>query len=222
MSKGKTKGEEPTAEALDAQLDSFNALQDLGGDLGGKEDVDGRSVFVSNVDYDTETTELVKLFGDEVGTVNRVTILCDKFGNSKGVAYVEFDSEEIVQKAIQKDSQLSHRGRTLGISAKRTNIPGRTTQRGRGGRGRSGGRGGDEGGRGGPVRGRAGRFGGRGFQPYGGGGGRGPRGRGRGPAGGGGGMMNAMNPMMLNMMAAMAGGMFGGGYQGGYEGEEEY
>lgn len=49
-----------------------------------KEDIDNRSVFVGNVDYSTSPEELQSHFG-ECGSINRVTILLDKFtGQPKG------------------------------------------------------------------------------------------------------------------------------------------
>lgn len=47
-----------------------------------KEEADARSVFVNNVDYGTTPEELQQLFAG-CGTVNRVTILADKFGTPK-------------------------------------------------------------------------------------------------------------------------------------------
>lgn len=47
-------------------------------------DVDARSVFVNNVDYDATPEEVQKHFSD-CGAINRVTILLDKFtGEPKG------------------------------------------------------------------------------------------------------------------------------------------
>ncbi|XP_028812916.1 embryonic polyadenylate-binding protein 2 [Denticeps clupeoides] len=47
-------------------------------------EVDNRSVYVGNVDYGTTAAELAFHFNG-CGTVNRVTILCDKFtGHPKG------------------------------------------------------------------------------------------------------------------------------------------
>lgn len=49
-----------------------------------KGEVDARSVYVGNVDYTSTPEELQNFFAD-CGTVNRVTILCDKFtGHPKG------------------------------------------------------------------------------------------------------------------------------------------
>jgi len=49
-----------------------------------KEDIDSRSVFVGNVDYGASPEEIQAHFGS-CGSINRVTILLDKFtGHPKG------------------------------------------------------------------------------------------------------------------------------------------
>jgi len=126
---------------------------------------DQRSVYVGNVDY-VATPEEIQAHFQACGTINRVTILCDKFtGHPKGFAYVEFAEPEHVDAAMALDNSVFH-GRLIKVTPKRTNIPG--FNRG-GGRGRGGG-GGYRGGYRGGFR------GGGGFSPY----GRGFRGRGRG------------------------------------------
>ncbi|ODV60997.1 RNA-binding domain-containing protein, partial [Ascoidea rubescens DSM 1968] len=95
-----------------------------------KEDVDARSVYVGNVDYGTTPEELQKHF-NSCGTINRVTILLDKFtGHPKGYAYVEFSEPSLVQSAVLLNDTL-FRGRQLKVVPKRTNVPG--LNRGRGG-----------------------------------------------------------------------------------------
>ena len=49
------------------------------------------------------------------GTVNRVTILTDKFGQPKGFAYVEFVGVEAVQEALALNESELH-GRQLKVS----------------------------------------------------------------------------------------------------------
>lgn len=94
-----------------------------------KEDADSRSVFVGNVDYSCTPEEVQQHF-QSCGTVNRVTILTDKFGQPKGYAYVEFLEPEAVQNAILLNESELH-GRQLKVTAKRTNIPGMKQYRGR-------------------------------------------------------------------------------------------
>eukprot|EP00735_Rhodelphis_limneticus_P015037 TRINITY_DN917_c0_g1::TRINITY_DN917_c0_g1_i1::g.16135::m.16135 TRINITY_DN917_c0_g1::TRINITY_DN917_c0_g1_i1::g.16135 ORF type:complete len:231 (+),score=20.18,sp/Q28ZX3/PABP2_DROPS/51.79/3e-54,RRM_1/PF00076.17/4.2e-17,RRM_6/PF14259.1/3.7e-13,RRM_5/PF13893.1/1.8e-09,DUF812/PF05667.6/0.028,DUF972/PF06156.8/0.044,DUF4055/PF13264.1/0.17 TRINITY_DN917_c0_g1_i1:44-694(+) len=137
---------------------------------GSSEETDERSVYVGNVDYGASPEELQTHF-QSCGTINRVTILCNKFtGHPMGYAYVEFADKESVPNALVMNETL-FRGRQLKVSPKRTNVPG--FARGRGGRGR--GRGGP-----GPMMGAMGGMGGAPFSPRGRGrGGFFPRGRGR-------------------------------------------
>ncbi|KAG0453896.1 hypothetical protein HPP92_025200 [Vanilla planifolia] len=94
-----------------------------------KEEVDSRSIYVGNVDYSCMPEEVQQHF-QSCGTVNRVTILTDKFGQPKGFAYVEFVEVEAVQNALLLNESELH-GRQLKVSAKRTNIPGMKQFRGR-------------------------------------------------------------------------------------------
>ncbi|KAL3621730.1 Polyadenylate-binding protein 2 [Castilleja foliolosa] len=92
-------------------------------------EVDSRSVFVGNVDYACTPEEVQQHF-QACGTVNRVTILTDKFGQPKGFAYVEFIEQEAVQEALQLNESELH-GRQLKVMVKRTNVPGMKQFRGR-------------------------------------------------------------------------------------------
>ncbi|GMH26691.1 hypothetical protein Nepgr_028534 [Nepenthes gracilis] len=94
-----------------------------------KEEVDSRSIYVGNVDYAC-TPEEVQAHFQSCGTVNRVTILTDKYGQPKGFAYVEFLEIEAVQNALLLNESQLH-DRQLKVSAKRTNIPGMKQYRGR-------------------------------------------------------------------------------------------
>ncbi|OMP83656.1 Polyadenylate-binding protein 2 [Diplodia seriata] len=127
-----------------------------------KEDIDARSVFVGNVDYGASPEEIQAHF-QSCGSINRVTILLDKFtGHPKGYAYVEFTEPSLVGQALVLNES---------VVPKRTNLPGLARGRGRGGgpprgRGGWGGRGGygpppPRGGYRGGYRGR-----GRGYSPY--------------------------------------------------------
>lgn len=107
-----------------------------------KMEIDGRSVFVGNVDYSATADDLERHFHG-CGSVNRVTILCDKFtGHPKGFAYIEFADKDSVETATALDDSL-FKGRQIKVGPKRTNRPGvSSTNRGRGARGRGGFRGG--------------------------------------------------------------------------------
>lgn len=138
-----------------------------------RSDIDSRSIFVGNVDYSVSPEEIQAHF-QSCGSINRVTILLDKFtGQPKGYAYVEFTEPSLVAQAlVLNDSVL--KGRNIKVTPKRTNIPGMSRGRGRGRGGLGGpGRGGGYGGRGGYVPrggfyrgGYRGRARGGGFTPY--------------------------------------------------------
>ncbi|KAJ6677951.1 EUKARYOTIC TRANSLATION INITIATION FACTOR 4B/4H [Salix viminalis] len=103
----------------------MGAVQDpasAAGNQANKEEADSRSVFVGNVDYACTPEEVQQHF-QSCGTVNRVTILTDKFGQPKGFAYVEFVGVEAVQEALALNESELH-GRQLKVSPKRTNVPG--------------------------------------------------------------------------------------------------
>lgn len=157
-------------------------------------DVDSRSIFVGNVDYSASPEEIQAHF-QSCGSINRVTILLDKFtGQPKGYvclghlqspvccylelransaslcsyAYVEFTEPGLVPQALVLNESI-FKGRNIKVVPKRTNLPGMSRGRGRGGfRGARGGFG--RGGYGFPPRGGGYRGGfrgrARGFTPY--------------------------------------------------------
>ncbi len=91
-----------------------------------KMDADARSIYVGNVDYSATAQELEAHFHG-CGSINRVTILCDKFsGHPKGFAYVEFGDKDSVQTAQALDDSL-FKGRQIKVNAKRSNRPGIST-----------------------------------------------------------------------------------------------
>ncbi|WFD33218.1 hypothetical protein MCUN1_000031 [Malassezia cuniculi] len=103
-------------------------------------EADSRSIYVGNltqVDYGATPEEIQQHF-QSCGTINLVTILCDKFtGHPKGYAYVEFAEQSFVENALVLNESL-FRGRLLSVKPKRTNIPGMSARgrgRGRGARG---------------------------------------------------------------------------------------
>ncbi|CAK4660245.1 hypothetical protein LEN26_015903 [Aphanomyces euteiches] len=136
--------------------------------------IDENSIYIGQVDYESTPEELQALF-QSCGTINRVTILCDKFtGQPKGYAYIEFANHDAVESALLLND-TTFRGRQLKVTPKRVNERG-FNYASRGGRGGRGGyRGGRGAGRGGyPPRGRGGRgrgrgrgMGGPGYHPYG-------------------------------------------------------
>lgn len=70
--------------------------------------------FVLQVDYGATAEELEQHFHG-CGSINRVTILCNKFdGHPKGFAYIEFAEKESVQTAMAMDESL-FRGRQIKV-----------------------------------------------------------------------------------------------------------
>ncbi|KAK4968723.1 hypothetical protein LTR66_011782 [Elasticomyces elasticus] len=79
-----------------------------------KEDIDARSIFVGNVDYGASPEEIQTHF-QSCGSINRVTILLDKFtGHPKGYAYVEFTEPNLVGNALVLNESV-FRGRNLKV-----------------------------------------------------------------------------------------------------------
>ncbi|KAL1845198.1 hypothetical protein VTK73DRAFT_934 [Phialemonium thermophilum] len=128
--------EEEAAKLRQMQASLDQQHQQLAED---KEDVDSRSIFVGNVDYSASPEEIQAHF-QSCGSINRVTILLDKFtGQPKGYAYVEFTEPSLVAQALVLNESV-FKGRNIKVVPKRTNIPGMSRGRGRGGY-RGGGRG---------------------------------------------------------------------------------
>uniref|UniRef100_A0A2P2M8I8 RRM domain-containing protein n=1 Tax=Rhizophora mucronata TaxID=61149 RepID=A0A2P2M8I8_RHIMU len=69
--------------------------------------------FELQVDYACSPEEVQQHF-QSCGTVNRVTILTDKFGQPKGFAYVEFVENDAVQNALLLNESELH-GRQLKV-----------------------------------------------------------------------------------------------------------
>ncbi|KAI9835553.1 MAG: hypothetical protein M1819_002004 [Sarea resinae] len=85
-----------------------------------KEDIDARSVFVGNVDYGASPEEIQAHF-QSCGSINRVTILLDKFtGHPKGYAYVEFTEPSLVAQALVLNESV-FRGRNLKVGRPEAN-----------------------------------------------------------------------------------------------------
>jgi len=124
----------------------------------------GKKLYVGNLSYEVEASELEQLFGAH-GQVQSAQIISDReTGRSKGFGFVEMSSDEEATAAIAALNGQQHNGRALTVNEAR---PREERPGGGGGGGRGGSGGGGGGGRGG--------YGGGG----GGGGGRGGGGRDR-------------------------------------------
>jgi RNA recognition motif-containing protein len=128
----------------------------------------GKKLYVGNLSYSVDSSELEQMFGAH-GQVVSAQIINDRdTGRSKGFGFVEMGTDEEAQAAIAGLNGQQHNGRTLTVNEARP----------REDRGGGGGFGGGGGGR------RGGGGGGGGYGGGGGGGGRGFGGGGRGDRGG--------------------------------------
>lgn len=101
-----------------------------------------KKLYVGNLNYSLTEDELGKLFS-EVGSVVSVNIITDRMsGQSKGFGFVEMDTEEAAQAAIERYNGYELRERQLKVSEARPPRErprgGGDRQRGRGGYGREG------------------------------------------------------------------------------------
>jgi len=125
-------------EQVEDQLQGEEGAEGAGED-GATDETDARSICVRQVDYSATPEELQEHFAS-CGTVNRVTIICDRFGNPKGFSYIEFAEPEAVEAAVLLN-ESEFKGRQLKVEAKRTNVHGFGGR----GKGKGGGKGGGKG-----------------------------------------------------------------------------
>jgi RNA recognition motif-containing protein len=129
----------------------------------------GKKLYVGNLSYQVDSSELEQLFSPH-GQVVSAQIINDRdTGRSKGFGFVEMSNDQEAQAAITALNGQQHNGRALTVNEARPR-----EERSGGGGGGGGGRGGYGGGGGGGRGGFGGGGGGRGG--FGGGGGRGDRG----------------------------------------------
>lgn len=98
-----------TAAAVGASV-AVDTEGDLAEHLAKQTEIDGRSIYVGNVDYQSNPEQLEEFF-HTAGVIERVTILFDRYsGLPKGYAYVEFEHAEGVQRAIDDLHGKTFRG----------------------------------------------------------------------------------------------------------------
>ncbi|MFC1975557.1 RNA recognition motif domain-containing protein [Chloroflexota bacterium] len=94
-----------------------------------------KKLYVGNLSYETTEDELQKLF-IEVGPVVSTTIITDgASGRSKGFGFVEMETEQAAQEAIERLNNYELNQRTITVSEARP--PRERSSGGGGGRGRS-------------------------------------------------------------------------------------
>ncbi len=132
------------------------------------------NIYISNLSFDVNDSDLRELF-EEYGAVSSAKVITDKFsGKSRGFGFVEMNSDEEGQKAIEELNQAEYDGKVINVSVAkpREERPDRKRSFGGGG---GGGFGGNRSGGGGGGN-RSGGGGGFGGNRSGGGGGGGDRG----------------------------------------------
>ena len=74
-------------------------------------------VYVGNLDYNVTEDDLKALFEEKGLETKDVAIIKDKYsGRSKGFGFVELESEEAIQKAIESLDQADLKGRKVRVS----------------------------------------------------------------------------------------------------------
>lgn len=109
------------------------------------------NIYISNLSFDVNDSDLRELF-EEYGAVSSAKVITDKFsGKSRGFGFVEMNSEEEGQKAIEELNQAEYDGKVINVSVAkpREDRPDRKRSFGGGGGGGNRGGGGFGGNRGG-------------------------------------------------------------------------
>src|SRR5437868_2227176 len=108
----------------------------------------GKKLYVGNLPYSIDDSRLQSQF-EQFGAVSSAKVITDReTGRSKGIGFVEMDSDSEADMAIEKLNGAQMDGRAINVSEARPQAPREGGGGGRGGFG-GGGRGGGGGGRGG-------------------------------------------------------------------------
>ena len=107
----------------------------------------GKKLYVGNLLYELTDEDLKQLFSQAGAVASAQIIRYHDSGRSKGFGFVEMETEEDAQKAIDQFNGQDHQGRKLVVSEARPPKP--RTSFGGGDRGDQGDRGGRRGGYGG-------------------------------------------------------------------------
>src|SRR5205809_3345710 len=79
----------------------------------------GRKLFVGNLSFNTEEGRLQELF-EGIGPVDSVNIVRDQMtGRARGFAFVEMQTDEAAQSAIQKLNETELDGRKIAVNEAR-------------------------------------------------------------------------------------------------------
>lgn len=75
---------------------------------------DKKTLFVSNLSFDTTEDQLRELFG-AMGPLKAVRIIRDKSQKSKGYCYIEYETVEALEKGLELNQKLVH-GRKINVA----------------------------------------------------------------------------------------------------------
>jgi RNA recognition motif-containing protein len=99
------------------------------------------NIYISNLSYAIDNNDLMELF-QEYGTITSAKVITDReTGRSRGFGFVEMESDEAGQKAIDELNQAEYDGKVISVAVARPK-----TEGGFGGGNRGGNRGGFGGG----------------------------------------------------------------------------
>ncbi len=83
----------------------------------------GRKLYVGNLPYETNESDLETLFG-EAGPVDSVNVIRDReTGRARGFAFVEMATDEGAQQAVTQLNDRSFGGRRLTVNEARPQMP---------------------------------------------------------------------------------------------------
>ncbi|XP_047491552.1 heterogeneous nuclear ribonucleoprotein M-like isoform X3 [Penaeus chinensis] len=82
-----------------------------------------RRIYVSNIPYEYKWQDLKDLFRKEVGEVSYVEMFNDENNRPRGCAVIEFESTELVQKAVEIMHRYELKGRKLVVKEKADELP---------------------------------------------------------------------------------------------------
>jgi len=84
-----------------------------------QEEIMATKLYVGNLSFNATTADLEALFG-QVGAVASVNIITDKFsGQSRGFGFVEMESQQEAQTAIERFNGYELQGRALTVNEAR-------------------------------------------------------------------------------------------------------
>jgi RNA recognition motif-containing protein len=88
----------------------------------------GKKLYIGNLSYTVDSTQLTSLFAD-CGTVESANVIMDRdSGRSKGFAFVEMSADSEAQAAITKLNGTDLSGRAMNVSEAKPQAP-RTNSR---------------------------------------------------------------------------------------------